>query len=150
MTPPARRGFGLGGGDRVGELVGVQNCAAARGPAHDLKARGGDGGMVDLGIGLVASQADGRRLPLVETQRGQAVAGRTGFGDSLVDRHIGRARARLVVDDEPPHGGQQCLGRLGLDKDIGPYGRSSGNSHWVFAFDYSSGRNPGRHVKSII
>ena len=78
----------LRAGDRIGQLVGVQNRAAAGGAAHDVVTQSATARQVDVGQRLVAAQGNAGGLPLVETQGRRHVAAARVRGDGFVDRHV--------------------------------------------------------------
>ena len=80
----------------------MENGPSAGWAAYQLIAGGINGGHVHLGHGLMAPQAHCRRLPAIEAQGGQAVARGHGFGQGLIERHVGWARTRLGIHHQPP------------------------------------------------
>ena len=69
----------------------------------------------------MATEADGGRLPAVEAQGGQAVAGRARLGDGLIHRHVGCAGAGLLLDKSGAmcDGSKLMSGRAGLTRPEG-------------------------------
>ena len=131
--PAGHAGLVGGGGHGVGELVRVQDGPAAGGPPHHVVAQALHGRHVDLVDRLVAPQAHCGRLPAVEAQGGRRLPCGAGQGDGLVHGHVGRARAGLRLQDQPPTGSREALRRCRVRRRLRAMG-------WVHGIHLTPGR----------